>query len=57
MVKIEVGIKSNTDKHMNDLLSLLKKIGFECVLYKINPYDYTSNKVVTHVLGKKYKKI
>jgi len=56
MVKIEVGVKNNTGNHMHDMLSLLNKTGFECVLYKINVYDYTSNKVFVHILGKKYQK-
>jgi len=55
MVKIETVTKSNTGKHMEDLLSLLKRIGFDCVLYKITPYDYSSNKVFAHILGKKLK--
>ena len=57
MVKIETVTKNNTGKHMEDLLSLLKKVGFECVLYKIAPYDYASNRVFAHILGKKYKKL
>jgi len=48
MVKIEVATKMNTD--------MLNKTGFDCVLYKINPYDYTSNNVFTHILGKKHNK-
>ena len=55
MVKIETVTKNNTGKHMEDLLSSLKKIGFDCILYKITPYDYSSNKVFAHILGKKVK--
>ncbi len=36
MVKIEASLKPNPEKNMNDMLSLLKKSGFECVLYKID---------------------
>jgi len=53
MIKIETITNNNADKCMNDLLSLLKKVGFECVLHKITPYDYSSNKVSAHILGKK----
>ena len=53
MVKIETAAKNNTDKRIDKLLSLLKKVGFDCALYKIDPYDYTSNSVCVHIYGKK----
>ena len=53
MVKIEAALKPNPEKNMNDMLSLLKKSGFECVLYKIDPLDYSSTKELAHILGKK----
>ena len=53
MVKIEASLKPNPEKNMNYMLSLLKKSGFECVLYKIDPLDYSSTKELAHILGKK----
>ncbi len=55
-VKIDTITKNNTGKHMSDLLSLLKKLNFEYVLYKSTPYDYSSNAVSAQILGKKIKK-
>ena len=57
MVKIESVTRNNTDKRIDTLLSLLKKVGFDYVLYKIAPYDYVSNSISAHIFGKKHGKL
>lgn len=52
-IKIESVSIDNRDKHIEKLLSLLKKVGFDCVMYKISPYEYTSNSMAAHIFGKK----
>jgi|TARA_B100001971_G_C18219970_1_gene556442 FkbM family methyltransferase len=54
-IKIETITGANTDKHIEKLLSLLKKVGFDCVLYKISPYEYVSNSMSAHIFGKKQR--
>ena len=53
MIKIETTTDNNANKCMKDLLDVLKKSGFNYVLHKITPYDYSSNKISAHILGKK----
>lgn len=52
-VKIEVANISNSEKNVDDMLSILKKSGFECVVYKITPHDYSSMNLTAHILGRK----
>ena len=54
-VKIETVVTVNPEKHMSDIISLLENCGFECSMYKITPHDYSSTKLLAHILGKKVK--
>lgn len=38
---------------LEDLLTTLKKAGFDCILYRISPFDYQSIKLTGHIYGKK----
>jgi FkbM family methyltransferase len=38
---------------LEDLLSMLKKAGFDCVLYRISPFYYQSIKLTGHIYGKR----
>tara|TARA_Y100000590_G_C15739805_1_gene1019855 strand:+ start:3878 stop:5017 length:1140 start_codon:yes stop_codon:yes gene_type:complete len=54
-VKIETVVTVNPEKHMNDIITLLENCGFECSMYKITPHDYSSTRLLAHILGKKSK--
>ena len=52
-VKIEYDAVMYGAYKLEDLLNLLKKAGFEYMLYEINPFDYPSIKVTGHIYGKR----
>ena len=57
-VKIEFETMFNSLK-LDDFLKMLKNAGFECIVYRFNPYNNTfSNKNSCHIYGvKKHLKI
>jgi len=43
----------DSSHNLKDLLKTLEKMKFKYVIYRIDPFNYTSNKIIGHIYGKK----
>lgn len=51
-IKIEYVAMDSSHK-LKDLLKTLEKMKFKYMIYRIEPFNYTSNKMIGHIYGKK----